>query len=486
MAVCNLFTDLSNSSGNFLMFSQYVEDITRNYTDGDNWKVVPTQFVALNIDYTKSDILANINSNIQDLNINVPKYFQNYFENSCAHARVNNQNWNSKISRNLFWNSMFNAGFVSKKQYASTNEYYVPEIMYYGDINMHSYNEHQGMGYGEIYCYIPTDAPKMNCQVVENFTSGTGGRHSYQNTNNNLEGLDEPIGDYSRLYYYNDDYVMEFDNDAIERLQSSNESKYNINTIVVLYSIFNKLNNDWQLLYTGIPLGMYFAGKFENGKLSNEITKHVTTSYDTGTSYGLRICTRLSVTSTGKIVNTDIIVDDSGYTNMCQLMTSMNKNLSKMLDISKDVVNTNQLYKDTLSIIKNNRANVPYVKNVNGVDCWFVNGRLVSNVNATSLFSEYDESTIRKRLDNLMDNNEANDYSYIDDNINGPDYSPYTARELAELVFNKKEWPDKWDGDTFKDADKWPDCICGGSVYVDVEVANSSDVANTVEALLRN
>ena len=53
MAVCNLFNQLSNTSGNFLLFSQYVEDITHNYAEGDNWKVVPTGFVALDIDYSK-------------------------------------------------------------------------------------------------------------------------------------------------------------------------------------------------------------------------------------------------------------------------------------------------------------------------------------------------------------------------------------------------------------------------------------------------
>ena len=53
MAVCNLFNRFDNASGNFMMFSQYVEDITKNYTESDNWKVVPTQFVVLDIDYTK-------------------------------------------------------------------------------------------------------------------------------------------------------------------------------------------------------------------------------------------------------------------------------------------------------------------------------------------------------------------------------------------------------------------------------------------------
>ena len=41
MAICNLFSDLTNASGNFLMFSQYVEDITKSYAEGDNnYKII--------------------------------------------------------------------------------------------------------------------------------------------------------------------------------------------------------------------------------------------------------------------------------------------------------------------------------------------------------------------------------------------------------------------------------------------------------------
>ena len=84
----------------------------------------------------------------------------------------------------------------------------------------------------------------------------------------------------------------------------------------------------------------------------------------------------------GAIINTDIVTDDSGYTNICQLMTAMNENLSRMLEISKSAHDTTQGYKETLASIKNNRTNVPYVKKVNGIDCWFVNGRFVAAVNS--------------------------------------------------------------------------------------------------------
>ena len=502
MAVCNLFNELSNPSGNFLMFSQYVEDITCNYTDGDNWKVVPTQFVALNIDYStlKKDNVLNdpncfvnrvLNGGNDTLNSGIPKYFQNCFENACAYARKNKTDWNPKISRNLFWNCMFDGKFITSAKYGSDSgdKKFVPEIVYYGDINMHSYNEHQGMGYGEIYCYIPTDAPKMTCQVVEN------NDRVFDKTNNSLmlEGYtDQSIENYVQLYCYNDDFLMSFDDDAIAGFNPSNDTKYNINTIVVLYSIFNKLNDNWVPLYTSIPLGIYFAGKFEDdGKLSNEVTKHVSTSYGTGTSYGLRLCTRLSATSAGKIINTDIITDDSGYTNICQLMTAMNANLSQMLEISKAAINTTQSYKETLASIKNNRTNVPYVKDVNGVDCWFVNGRFVSAVNKGLEVSciNYDESTIQKRLDNLMDTDRTNDYSFIED-PNGTDCSSFTAREAAVEIFDRENFPEMWRFNTItnlwefigtdQNGNPWPDSICeghtGGTVNFTLPIADSTEV----------
>lgn len=502
MAVCNLFNELSNPSGNFLMFSQYVEDITCNYTDGDNWKVVPTQFVALNIDYStlKKDNVLNdpncfvnrvLNGGNDTLNSGIPKYFQNCFENACAYARKNKTDWNPKISRNLFWNCMFDGKFITSAKYGSDSgdKKFVPEIVYYGDINMHSYNEHQGMGYGEIYCYIPTDAPKMTCQVVEN------NDRVFDKTNNSLmlEGYtDQSIENYVQLYCYNDDFLMSFDDDAIAGFNPSNDTKYNINTIVVLYSIFNKLNDNWVPLYTSIPLGIYFAGKFEDdGKLSNEVTKHVSTSYGIGTSYGLRLCTRLSATSAGKIINTDIITDDSGYTNICQLMTAMNANLSQMLEISKAAINTTQSYKETLASIKNNRTNVPYVKDVNGVDCWFVNGRFVSAVNKGLEVSciNYDESTIQKRLDNLMDTDRTNDYSFIED-PNGTDCSSFTAREAAVEIFDRENFPEMWRFNTItnlwefigtdQNGNPWPDSICeghtGGTVNFTLPIADSTEV----------
>ena len=460
MAVCNLFSNLNNPSGNFLMFSQYVEDITHNYTEGDNWKVVPTGFVALNIDYSKIDKKLVLNNYKETLNTGIPKYFQNYFENACAYGRgktdwngLEEDGWNPSISRNLFWNSMFEGKFISIKKYGSdkSDVSYIPEVVYFGDIDMHSYNEHKGMGYGEIYCYIPSDAKRKHCHVI----ADSDKNFDASNVNNNLEGYPNiPIEDYPKSYCFERNYKMNFDDKSLSNLLEGEETYYNVNTIVVLYSIFVKritsdrplvnieantfeeeilmseaiedsakndnynLLSEWNAIYENLPMGIYLMGNFDdNEKLTNTATKYVTTSYNTGTSYGLRICNRFSATSNGSIFNTDVIVDNSSYTNMCQLMTAMNENLSLMLDITKNTAKLTEQYKELESRLKNQRMNVPYVKNINGVDYWFVNGKLLASVTqgTDSGCNPLSVETVQKRLDNLMDDDPTNDYTPISD-----------------------------------------------------------------------
>jgi hypothetical protein len=489
MAVCNLFKELTSPTGNFLMFSQYVEDLTHNYVENDTWKVVPTRFVALDIDYKSLQNNATfkrivLNNGKETMNTGIPKYFQNCFENACAYGRVHYKDWTSnnltnqwtsEIARNLFWNYMFDGGFITARQYGTeaNNVQYIPEVKYYGDISMHSYNEHQGMGYGEIYCYIPSDAEQMNCQVVRITDEDINARlFDSSNSSRFLEGYANtyPIEDYPQIYYYNRDFTMSFDDPEVGKLLNATDSKYNINTIVVLYSVFEKINDTWEVVHANIPMGMYITGKFDSEGITNSVTKYVTTSYGSGTSYGLRICTRFTASQNGTLYNTDIVSDDAGYNNVCQLMTAMSENLTRMLDVVKSSNNTTQQYKDMLTIINNNRTNVPYVKNVNGTDCWFVNGKMIATVTqGTNLgCGTLSPDTVQQRIDDLLDNNPDNDYSYIDD-PNGMNYIQIPSAELAEnLGLN----PDEFKDPTYESAD----CTC--NIY---EEADNDTIKDMLE-----
>lgn len=437
MSVCNLFNNMTNASGNFMMFSQYVEDITRNYSEGETYKIVPTRFVALDIDYSKVTIPYKY-----QLNASMPKYFQNVFENGCAYLRSKSGfNWSPDISRNLFWNCMFDKKLIHIKEENGID--IIPEIVYYGDIDMHSYNEHKGMGYGEIYCYIPTNAPKSKCQVIYNHDLENR-LFDASNNKNILLGHDITFDSniYVQKYYYNRDYRMSFDDSSMNQLQPYSDSKYNINTIVVLYSIYTKENDNWTTVYENLPMGMYITGLFEGLVMQNTITKYVNTSYGSGTSYGLRICTRFSASPNGTVMSTIDTTDDNSI-NLCQLMTAMNENLSKMFEVTKTSINTMQEYKETLSVIKNNRTNVPYIREVNGKDFWFVNGKaILSTDGGADCCNTYSDETIRKRFENLMDDDNTNDYTHIDDGT-GCDCAEYNIKDLAsQLGLDPDNYPE--------------------------------------------
>ena len=87
MAICNLFSDLTKNTGNFLMFSQYTEDLTKYAVEQEAYKVMPSKFIAMDVNY--STVRENIeenkwNTTANGLNGDIPRYLQHYFDNSCA------------------------------------------------------------------------------------------------------------------------------------------------------------------------------------------------------------------------------------------------------------------------------------------------------------------------------------------------------------------------------------------------------------------
>ena len=377
MAVCNLFNIFNSKTGNFLLFSQYVESITKYLNNGD-YRVIPSQYIALDIDYSKIDtnfVFGQKSTLIDDLlNNGLYKFFQNYFENGCAYGRSKyGDDWTPEMSKNLFWNSLWKANMLSSKKIDDISV--INEVMHYGSINMHTYNSHKGMGYGEIYCYIPSSAEKVYCQVNK---PSDETEFDITNASTHLEGRPEERNYHSKTYYYNKDYIMSFDDNDLIDTKGENLDSFNVNTIVICYSVFKKNNDSWEIEHENIPMGIYFAGMFKDLKLTNTITKHVTTNYGTGTSYGLRICTRFLAQKNGTYISNIETASDGNYTNYCQLMTQMSENISTMLDVVKSAQVSMQNYKELLSIFKNNRTNVPYIKSINGKDYWFVNGKYVS------------------------------------------------------------------------------------------------------------
>lgn len=389
MAVCNLINKLSKETGNFIMFSQYIEDLTQSSSKFEAYRIIPSKFVVMDIDYNKvKSKFEELNISSGDLNVDIPKYFQNYFENGCAYLRDNypdlDSTWSPNISTNLFWKSLYDINmFTTDDDVENTTNITINEVKYVDDINIQSYDVKSGMGYNEIYCHIPSEAKSYLYKIDK---IDTDKFPAEENIPNHLQGYpDINIENYSKKYYYD----KNFDMHNFENKQLNDISKYSFNTVIVLYDIYIINNqNKWVLYnqYNGvkesIPMGIYFTGKFVDTELTNPVTKYITNedAFGMGSSYGLRICSRFTVTVDGEIEKNnpiEITTSHDNYSAFCKVMSEISETHTMMNTIISNVIKQSQDIKDTLAIFKNSKINVPYIKEINGEKFWFVNGKCI-------------------------------------------------------------------------------------------------------------
>lgn len=141
------------------------------------------------------------------------------------------------------------------------------------------------------------------------------------------------------------------------------------------------------VLYHNIPMGVYFTGSYhdETQQLKNTVIKYSNNDdvFGQGSSYNLRICTRNVVTPVGMLkYDTQIIGDTENYDNLASVMGGLHDlivDTKAKINASNDILQATQ---DHLSLFKNYRTNIPYIRNVGGVNTWFVNGHN-TGVNAT-------------------------------------------------------------------------------------------------------
>lgn len=388
MAVCNLFKPINNKTGNFLLFSQYSSDLTKSATHTDPYRVVPSKFIALNIDYSNWD------------NDKITKLFQNYYENAVAYFKnlgefnlINSDSatpvkYSAEISKNIFWRCLFDKKLLNVEEVNVGEETYnaCKEMLYCGDINIQTNNIYNSEGYNEIYCYIPTsdNCYHIGCELVENTELDNSYEYNedYVIGYNETSGIDEiaKIPEEDKPLIYKPKPAANFSFDGGLNSDPNPLTKYEFNTIIVLYDIYvmNEDMTDWIMEYQNIPMGIHFCGDIEEGKISNPNTIFVSNDdiYRAGTSYGLKICMRYTSTNSNNIEHIDITSEnDSIFPGFCIAMAEMSKTLDKMNDIITGVYNNSQMSKEVLAIFKNSRTNVPYVKWVGEDPYWFVNGR---------------------------------------------------------------------------------------------------------------
>ena len=390
MAVCNIFNPLQKKTGTFLTFSQYSEDLSQEQSFGSNYHIVPSKYIAIYGDYQKFS------------NRSLPKKLQEQFENACSMFRAK-EGYNPSISKGLFWDFMFDNDIIKSKQ--EDKELFVDGIQYAGDINLHSYDKYNDMGYSEIYCYIPNNESlkKYQCVLSKNDKydsiqiSRGGILTGYQE--NELNGWEEIGDDY--IYKVND-YTFAWEDNSNLQVKTLDDEKFEINTIVILYNIYDSDN----ILYSDIPMGIYFTGLIDDtGNMSNIITKFVSNDdiYNSGTSYGLRICSRFSVSpQNDNLLVQNVSLEDNNYSDLSRVLAELSKTQNQMSQIIDKKYQHTQDLKDTLSIFMNSRINVPYIKNINGQDYWFVNGRLISQIDDQCC--DYDSFTESEMNDILNPN----------------------------------------------------------------------------------
>lgn len=425
MAICNLFKKLEKTTGTFLTFSQYTEDLTKMYTQPGQLRVTPSKFIALDIDYQKwwDNAMKKNNEAYDGANSEIPTILQNYFENGCAAVKdylakkikdtesneVLAEGWNPEYAKNIFWNTMVNYKFINDIDENNNTDNIINEIVYIGDINMQNYNNYANIGYNEIYCHIPSEGKRIQFKMEYPKIDVTS--HEAINHEGVLIGHKEPIEgalpmEVFTTYYYDIAY------DALNKLSDEyitdvDDKSFKFNTIVLLYDLMsnNYDGSEATIEYANIPMGIYFSGIVdETGNMTNSTIKYVSNedAYGAGTSYGIRICNRF-MTNPESDYHMDWTYDEEDYQiNSTELLSEMAETMTKLNDLIDKQHTDLKLVKDMLTEVRANRVNVPYIKEINGYNHWFVNGKYLG---VKEPCVSYTNDEINKQI-NIWESNE--------------------------------------------------------------------------------
>lgn len=384
MAVCNIFSPISNSTGTFLMFSQYIEDLSEYRINKSNANISPSSFYALKVDCVRvRDKIKELYSDLSAVNDTIPGMFQNRFENIWAYFKDHSDANNYMAFTTLFWSFMHDNNFLEiDNRNGDTN------IVYKGQISLESYNDHNNMGYGELFCHIPSlNSVKTYRYANMPISDGPGGaiEGKYlvgfdENTSKNIP-LASQLNSDGGLRDVDKNVPNQIVNltDNLTEIDNQDATKFDINMIVVCYSKNGK----------EIPMGVYFPGVFEDDHITNTKTIYISNGdiFGGSTTYGLRICTRFSAHPNDSITVVGSEEDKDAYNGYSELFSKMSDTIDKMNEVIKSANVANANVANIYSVLKNNKTNVPYIKEINGVKYWFVNGRKIYAMDAFKTLS---------------------------------------------------------------------------------------------------
>ena len=408
MAKCNLLSPISNQSGNFMLFSQYAEDLTHESQSKDFYRVTPSKYVLIKLNKKEGWTAAKY-----------AEVFQNYYEQSCALWRQSDAiDWKPNYANDLFWKTLIKYDLIVTPHLDESNTIYTSEsVRYVGDINITSTRQYDGINYSEIYVNVPSDENHTTRQKIQFLDYPDNAARSENHNGNWICGY--PDAEYPHVtdvtwpsnhldvggaeYYdgfsspstYQYTIFSNYKNlvrtytfpDLNSYTDIDNEESFDFDAVLVLYNVKkrNMDNVEDTILYDNIPMGLYFTGAPDEdsgsdtyGEIQNPVT--IWTShpdiYEQGTSYGIRICTRyLSTQNSLYIVDSSVEGTNDMYDQYSAVIGKMMQSQQKIDEMADAMDEYQKTITGHLANFKNNKVNVPYLVELGGVHYWFVNGQ---------------------------------------------------------------------------------------------------------------
>ena len=394
--VCNIFKPTDNVSGNFLLFSQYTNDLAKSSVD-PGYKVRPSRFFCLNLNSTSLNNLRNKGLSDTGNNYLIPGYLQNYFENGLSYMRTFKGNDYTPLTSSAdFFIRLLQIILGDSWNQDIVGDILSNYIVYDNKIDLESWSD----GFADVIINIPSNSSKktysLNSEIAGYSTlssiSGVLGNYTHNNITSYILGWESsdnlPVkgnvpgqniiccdGNNIKSIEGFSVYGSLFNLLMPSAIDEESES-FTFNTILLCYDIIDEHNNP---IYTDIPMGMYFTGSWDNNNsFSNSVTiqKSVDSALNVGSSWSLRISTKFAPTPRGQLKVEDVAVESGATVSSLSAIMSANAELIKTINnMSKKTWTDTQSYRDLLAIFKDGRTNIPYTKTINGTSYWFVNGR---------------------------------------------------------------------------------------------------------------
>ena len=398
--ICNIFNPINKTNGNFLLFSQYVDDVSKSVVDS-SYKVRPSKFMCLNFDEDIQSNAAAAGSSSEPTEY-IPMFLQNHFENGITALKDQNLAVTPFNFSLAFLEKLIELTAKEDDNSINLNAY----IKYIGAIDLESWEN----GFADIILDINTGTSSdsipgmVDASIAESiggvsvptdvsiFNTDFCGSQSYSNIEGEdsqyyihgwVDSTDLPLSPIVEETDnigpgYNKTMWGENNESVFNKLlitAPSEDTEFTFNTILVFYDILDENNVK---MYEDIPMGVYFTGEGTNDGIDNSVTiyKSSELAYGAGSGWALRICTKFSPTPYGNLQVEEVALESKSITNSISALMSATAEVIKTVnDFASESIYNSQTIKDLYSIFKNSRTNVPYPKEVNGRQYWFVNGR---------------------------------------------------------------------------------------------------------------